>query len=305
MAPDPRPGPAFRFSDLKAAAKRFSADQVTHQAAAMTYYSLLSLFPALLFAVALLGVFGQQSLVTDAARYLSEAGAEKETVDAVSSAVESAVEQKGTAVTALIFGLVTALWGASGALSAAGVALNVVWRVKEGRSFVKKKLNDLVWTALLLVLVALTMVLIFLGGSLAEDVLGKIGLGSTAATAWTILRWPAATITAMLVYAIVYFAAPNVQVRRFQWITPGAIAGVLIWIAASGLFFLYASNFTDYSATYGAFAGAVFLLMWLWLTNIALLFGAELNAAIDVRRSPGLPATYEGPPLPEKVPAKA
>ena len=270
----------------------------------MTYYALLSLFPALLFAVALLGVFGQQSLVSDAGQYLSEAGASKETIDAVTKAVDSAVSQKSTAVTALIFGLATALWGASGALSAAGVALNVVWRVGEGRGFVKKKLNDLMWTAVLLVLVALTFVLIFLGGSLAEDVLGKIGLGSTAATAWSILRWPAAMATAMLVYAIVYFAAPNVEVRRFQWITPGAVLGVVIWILASGLFFLYAANFTDYSATYGAFAGAVFLLMWLWITNLALLFGAELNAAIDVRRSPELPSGYEGPPLPEKVPAK-
>ena len=101
---------------------------------------------------------------------------------------------------------------------------------------------------------------------------------------------------------MLYFAAPNVEVRRFQWITPGAACGVLLWISASALFFLYVSNFSSYSATYGAFAAAVILLVWLWLTNVALLFGAELNAAIDVRRSPDLPRGYDGPPLPAKAP---
>ena len=109
----------------------------------------------------------------------------------------------------------------------------------------------------------------------------------------------------MLIYAVVFYAAPNVEVRRFQWITPGAVFGVVTWIVASALFFLYVSNFSSYSATYGAFAAAVILLVWLWLTNVVLLFGAELNAAIDVRRSPELPAGYDGPPLPAKEPADA
>ena len=272
-------------------------------AAALTYYSLMSLFPALLFAVALLGVFGQQSLIADTADYLKTAGAPKETVDAVTAALDSAQSQRSTAIGALVLGLALSLNSASGAFAAAGRALNRAWRVDEGRGFVRRKANDLLWTLVVVALVLVTFVLIFLGGGLASDVLGLFGLGETAADVWRFARWPAAIVSAMLVYAVLYFAAPNVEVRRFQWITPGAVFGVITWIAASALFFLYVSSFSTYSATYGAFAAAVILLVWLWLTNVVMLFGAELNAAIDVRRSPDLPRSYEGPPLPAKEPA--
>ena len=274
-------------------------------AAALTYYSLMALFPALLVGVAMLGVFGQDSLIGDTADYLKTAGAPRETVDAVTSALESAQSQRSTAITALVLGLVLALNSASSAFGAAGRALNRAWRVDEGRGLVRRKANDLLWTLVLILLVLITTVLVFLGGGLASDVLGLLGLGDTAATVWLYARWPAALLSATLVYAVLYFAAPNVEVRRFQWITPGAVVGVLMWIAASALFFVYVSNFSSYSATYGAFAAVVILLVWLWLTNIAMLFGAELNAAIDVRRSPDLPPGYQGPPLPAKVPAEA
>jgi membrane protein len=277
---------------------------MTDYAAALTYYALMSLFPALLFAVALLGVFGQQGLIDDAAKYLRDAGAPGETVDTVTTAIEGAIGQRGKALTALFIGLATSLYGASGAFGAAGRALNRVWRVEEGRSFVRHKAADVGWTLVVLLLGLVTFVLIFLGGGLAEDVLGEIGLGSTAAGVWQIARWPLALMTAMVIYAVLYFAAPNVKVRRFQLITPGAVVGVTLWIVASAGFFFYVSNFSSYSATYGAFAGAVILLVWLWLTNVAFLFGAELNAAIDLRRSPELPKSYDGPPLPEKVPAE-
>jgi membrane protein len=278
---------------------------MTDSAAALTYYSLMSLFPALLVAVAVLGVFGQESLISDTADYLKTAGAPDDTVNAVTSALQSAQEQKGPARTALVLGLVLSLYSASGAFGAAGRALNRVWRVEEGRGLVRRKAGALLWTLVVLVLVLITFVLIFLGGGLASDVLGWLGLGETAADVWRIVRWPAAIWSATLVYAVVYYAAPNVKIRRFQWITPGAVVGVAIWIAASALFFLYVSNFSSYSATYGAFAAGVILLVWLWLTNVALLFGAELNAAIDVRRSPDLPESYDGPPLPAKVPAES
>ena len=291
------------LADFKAAFKRFQADEMSDRAAALTYYSLMSLFPALLFAVALLGVFGQASLINDAADYLTTAGAPQDTVDSVTSALDSAQSQKGTALTALVLGLGLSLNAASGAFGATGRALNRAWRVEEGRGFARRKANDLMWTLIVLLLVIITFVLVFLGGGLASDVLGLLGLGETAADIWRIVRWPAALASAMLVYAVVYYAAPNVEVRRFQWITPGAVFGVLTWILASALFFVYVSNFSSYSATYGAFAAAVILLVWLWLTNVVLLFGAELNAAIDVRRSPDLPRGYEGPPLPAKVPA--
>jgi membrane protein len=252
-----------------------------------------------------LGVFGQQGLIGDAASYLRDAGAPQDTVDSVTGALKSAQEQRGTAIVALIIGLATALNGASGAFGAAGRALNKIFRVEEGRGFVKHKAFDLAWTLVVMALALVTFVLIFLGGGLASSVFEKIGLGDTAATLWLFLRWPAALCAAMLIYAIVYYAAPNVEVRHFRWITPGAVVGVLLWIAASALFFVYVSNFSSYSATYGAFAGAIILLVWLWVTNLALLFGAELNAVVDLRRAKYLPESYDGPVLPAKEPAEA
>ena len=291
-------------ADFKRAFERFQKDEMTARAAALTYYSLLSLFPALLFGVAVLGFFGQSGLVTDAADYLKTAGAPTDTVDAVTAALESAQRERGTALTALVLGLATALYGASGAFGAVGAALNRVWRVEEGRGFVRHKLHNLAWTLVLVALVLLTCVLVFLGGGLAGDVLGLIGLGETAAAVWRVARWPAALLSAAMIYAVVYYAAPNVEIRRWQWITPGAVFGVLAWIAASGLFFVYVSNFSSYSATYGAFATVVILLIWLWLTNVVLLFGAELNAVVDLRRAPHLPEGYDGPLLPPQHPAE-
>jgi membrane protein len=301
---DPRPGPALKLADFKDAFKRFQRDQMTDRAAALTYYTMLSLFPALLFGVAALGAFGQQALIANAADYLRQAGAPSETVNAVTKALQSAQSQRGTAFTALVLAMVTSLWGASGAFGAVGRALNVVFRVAEGRGFVRKKAHDLGWTAALLVLAVITFVLIFVGGQVAQDLLGTIGLGGVAADVWLIARWPAALLVALLIYAIVYFAAPNVEVPRFQFVTPGALVGVFAWIIASAGFFFYVSNFSSYSATYGAFAAGVILLVWLWVTNVVLLLGAELNAVIDLRRSPELPRSYDGPPLPEKVPAE-
>jgi membrane protein len=296
-------GDAIVAADFKEAFKRFQADEMMDSAAALTYYSLMSLFPALLLAVAALGLFGQASLIGETADYLEQAGAPDSLSGAVTEALDSAQSQKGTALTALLLGLAISLNGASGAFGATGRALNRAWRVEEGRGFVRRKLNDLLWTVVVLALVLVTFVLVFLGGGVASDVLGWIGLGETAADVWRIVRWPLALLSALMVYAVVYFAAPNVEVRHFRLITPGAVFGVLTWIAASALFFVYVSNFSSYSATYGAFAGAVILLVWLWLSNVVLLFGAELNAAIDVRRSPDLPAGYDGPPLPAKAPS--
>jgi membrane protein len=300
---DERPGPVIEAGDFKRAFSRFQKDQVTDHAAALTYYALLSLFPALLFGVALLGFFGQAALITEAARFLVSVGAPADTVDTVTKALQDAQDSRDTALTALVLALATSLYGASGAFGAVGRALNRIWRVEEGRSFVKHKAHDLGWTLVVLALVLITAVLVFLGGALSEFVFEKIGLGATTAEVWRYARWPAAVAAMILIYAVVYYAAPNVEIRRFQWITPGAAFGVLAWLLASAAFFVYVANFGSYQATYGAFAAAVILLVWLWLTNIVLLFGAELNAVIDLRRSPHLPERYDGPPLPPKEPA--
>jgi membrane protein len=250
-----------------------------------------------------LGFFGQQGLINDAANYLHDAGAPSDVTDAVTGALRSAQNKRGTAVGALVLGIATSLYGASGAFGAVGRALNLIWRVEEGRSFVRKKLTDIGYTLLCLALALLTLVLIFLGGSLAGDIFGAIGLGDTVADVWRIVRWPLALCSMMVLYAVLYYAAPNVEVRRFQIITPGAVFGVVTWIVASAAFFIYVSNFSSYGATYGAFAGAVILLVWLYLSCSVLLLGAELNAVIELRRTPQFSESYEGPPLPEKVPA--
>jgi membrane protein len=301
--PADRRGPVVEPGDFKRAFARFQKDTMTQWAAALTYYSLLSLFPALLVAVAVLGLLGEQALVDDAADYLKTAGAPTEVVDAVTAALASAQSQRGTALGAFVVGLATALWGATGAFGSAGAALNQVWRVEEGRGFVKHKAGNLLWTLVLLVLTVVTVVLVFLGGELAGDVLGLIGLGDLA-TIWSVARWPAALLSTMLIYAVVYYAAPNVEIRHWRYITPGAAFGVPAWILASAAFFVYVSEFATYAATYGAFATVVILLIWMWLTNLVLLFGAELNAVIDLRRAPHLPSGYDGPVLPPKDPAQ-
>jgi membrane protein len=274
-----------RPGDFKRAFERYQTDEMSQRAAALTYFALLSLFPALLVAAAVLGVFGQEGLVTDAADYLKDAGAPPETVDAVTKSLESAQRQRGTAVGALVIGLVTALYGASGAFGSVGSALNQVFRVEEGRGFVSHKLQNLAWTIVLLALSLITTALLFLGGGIADDLLGKIGLGDTFATIWAYARWPAALLSTLLIYAIVYYAAPNLEERHWRYITPGAVFGVTAWIIASALFFFYVSNFARYSATYGAFAAVVILLIWLYLTSSVLLLGAELNAVVDQRRA--------------------
>ncbi len=302
---DDRPGPVIEAGDFKRAFKRFQKDQVTDHAAALTYYALLSLFPGLLFGVALLGFFGQEGLISDAASFLVSVGAPSETVEAVTGALEGAQENRSTALTALVLAMATSLYGAAGAFGAVGRALNAIWRVEEGRSFVKHKAHDIGWTLAVMALLLVTAVLVFLGGALSEFVFDQIGLGDTTAAVWRYVRWPAALLAMILIYAVVYFAAPNVEIRRFQWITPGAMFGVLAWLLASAAFFVYVANFSSYQATYGAFAAMVILLVWIWLTNVVLLFGAELNAVVDLRRSPHLSERYDGPPLPAKEPAEA
>ncbi|MDX6706585.1 MAG: rane protein [Solirubrobacteraceae bacterium] len=270
---------------IKRAFKRFQADNMLDHAAALTYYVMMSLFPALLVGVSLLGVLGNQSLVTDAVNYAKDNGAPATVTDALESSLNSIVQNSGGAVSiALVFGIAVALYGASGAFGAAGRALNDVYGVEETRSFIKHKLSDLAWTLVVILLAIVSLFCVFLGGGLAKDLFGTIGLGETAAKIFSVARWLIAIGAVLLIYAIVFAFAPNIQPRRRQIITPGAIAGVLIWIVASAGFFFYVSNFGKYNATYGAFAGAVILLLWLYISNIAFLFGAELNAAVDGAR---------------------
>lgn len=286
---------------VKRAFAKFQADEMTDSAAAMTYYVMMSLFPALLVCIALLGLLGDQSLVADAVRYAREQGAPAEVTDALDASLSATVENAGGAVSAaLAFGVLVALYGASGAFGGAGRALNTVYGVRETRGFIKHKLTDVAWTLAAMALAVVSLVSVFLGAGLAEDIFGVIGLGDTAVAIWSFARWLVAIGAVLLMYAITYSFAPDITPRRLRWITPGAITGVAIWLAASAGFFYYVANFGKYGATYGAFAGAVILLLWLYLSNLAFLFGAELNAQRE--REQRRPSSSPPPPTPQPPP---
>lgn len=261
--------------------KAFYDDQMTHHAAALTYYALMSLFPGLLLGISLLGVLGQYPETYDAIISYLRGVVPEPTLSTADASLRSAIRSKGTAATALAIGSVTALYGATGVLEAARRALNVVFEVEESRSFIRRKATDIGLSLVLLALVLITLILMIVGGSLAVEIFGLLGLGSTAALVWNIGRWPLAAAVAMVVFASVYYVTPNVQHRTFKWITPGAVVGVAVWLCSSAAFFFYVSKIGTINATYGAFTAAVILLVWLWLTNSALLFGAEMNAEIE------------------------
>ena len=261
--------------------RSFYDDQMTHHAAALTYYALMSLFPAVLLALSLLGLLGQYPETYNAIiGYLREV-APASVVDPLDRSLRGALQSKGTAATALVISVAVALYGTTGALEAARRALNVVFEVDAGRSFLRRKTIDVASTFVLMALVLSSLVMVFVGGRFAEDLLGFIGLGSTTARVWNIARWPGALAAAMLVFAFIYYVTPDVQQRSFRWVTPGAAVGVLLWLAASVGFSTYVSKVADVGAIYGTFAGAIVLVAWLWLTNVALLLGAELNAEIE------------------------
>lgn len=278
------------------AGRDFYDDQMTQHAAAMTYYGLMSLFPAILLGLSLLGLLGQypdtyNSLVS----YLREI-VPKETLNALDHSIRGAIRAKGTAATALGIALVTALYGTTGALESTRRALNVVFRVEGGRGFLHRKARDIASSLVLIGLVLVTLVLMFVGGSLADHAFGE-----DAAHVWNLLRWPGAVVVAMFAFAYIYFVTPDLERKEFHVMTPGAIVGVMFWIFFSWAFREYLAAFNSVSAIYGTFAAAIVLVFWVWLTNVSLLFGAELNAAIDRARLLGNSSLAE--PLPTGGPS--
>jgi len=269
----------------------FYRDQGTHHAAALTYYALMSLFPTLLLAVSLLGLLGEypgtyESIVNHLRGVVPDT-----TLAAVDDAVRAAIKGKSTAAVSLAVATLAALYGATGYLEAARRALNVVFEARSGRSFIRRKITDVASTFVLLALVLATLLLMFAGGGVADEVLGR-----HAASIWRIARWPGALASALLVFSSIYYVTPDVQHRAFRWITPGALAGVALWLAASAAFSTYLSNFKSFNVTYGSFAAAIILLVWLWLTNVALMLGAEVNAEIEREKE-----MAEGLPEPETL----
>jgi membrane protein len=262
--------------------KAFYDDQMTHHAAALTYYALMSLFPAVLLALSLLGLIGQYPETYDAIVHYLHDVAPASVVDPVDRSLRAAFQSKGTAATTLVIGIVVAFYGMTGALEATRRALNVVFELEgTGRSFLRRKTIDVLLALVLMVLVLASLVMVFVGGRVGRDLLGFVGLGSTGADIWSVARWPGAVLVAMLVFALIYYVTPDVKPRGFRWITPGAGVGVVAWLVASVALSQYVSRVGDVGALYGTFTAAILLVAWLWLTNVALLYGAELNAEIE------------------------
>jgi membrane protein len=228
--------------------------------------------------VSLLGLLGQYPQTYNSViAYLRDV-VPPDTLSAVDASIKRAIQHKGNATTGLVIGVVTALYGTTGVLESARRGLNVVFGVESGRSFLHRKARDIASSFILIGLVLVTLILVFVGGTLADHVFG-------GAHAWNIVRWPLAVVVAMLAFAYVYYVTPDLQERQFKLMTPGAVVAVIIWIAISYAFSQYLSHYSEINAIYGTFAGAIILVAWVWLTNVSLLFGAELNSALNRERA--------------------
>lgn len=269
---------------LPRAVKNLRADGMTDFAAAMTYHTLQALFPAVIACFSLAAIFGGTSLLDRILDYVFSASPDIR--NSIKPALTSAVSSHGTAGVFGVLGILLALNSASGAFQAAGRALNIVGGVKESRGFIHQKLNAIGATLLLMALAIMTLALIVVGGGFAKDIFHGLGLPEGLAEGWNWARFPVAFVLAVVIYALIYYLAPDEVESRFSLWSAGAAVGVAVWLLASLLFYLYISMFAPYAKTYGAIAGIVILLVWLWLTNLALLLGAEVNAALAGKQTP-------------------
>jgi membrane protein len=290
---------------LKRTVKEFQEDNLTDWAAALTYYGVMSLFPMLIALVAVLGLVGQESSIDTLLGSFREAG-----LGTVASNVEEplhgVVEAKGGAGALLTVGLLGSLWAASGYLGAFMRAANQIYEVREGRPFWKLRPIQVGLTLLGVFFLSLVAIGLVVTGPFAEAVGNAVGLGSTAVTVWSIAKWPVMLLIVMTIVASLYYIAPNVRQPRFRWITPGGILAVVLWVLASVGFGFYVANFGSYNATYGTLGGVITFLVWMWISNLALLLGAEFDAELEREREllAGLPAEQELK-LPPREPASS
>jgi membrane protein len=264
---------------VKKTFREFSKDQCTDLAAALTYYAVLALFPAILALVSLLGLFGQGQKGTDALM-----GIVKDVAPSAANTLQGVITQLTQSHAAgftLIIGLLGALWSASGYIGAFGRAMNRIYQIDEGRPFLKLRPMQLLVTLIAVVLAALVAVALVISGPVADAIGRAIGVGGTAVTIWNIVKWPVMLAVVIVIVAILYYATPNIKQPKFKWISLGAIIAVLVWILASVGLGFYVANFSSYNKTYGSLAGVIVFLLWLWITNLALLFGAEINSETE------------------------
>ena len=268
---------------LKRSVAEFKEDNLTDWAAALTYYAVLAIFPALLAFVSILGLIGEsatQPLIDNLGSVAP--GPAKEIF---TSAIENLQGSKGAAGVFFIIGILAAIWSASGYIAAFMRASNAIYDIEEGRPIWKTLPVRVGLTVLLMVLTALSAIAVTLSGGLAKEVGGGDRPRRHGDQAWNIAKWPVMLLMVSVMFAVLYWAAPNVKQPGFKWVTPGGILAVLGWVIASAAFAFYVANFGSYNKTYGAMAGPIVFLVWLWISNIMILLGAEFNAELERGRA--------------------
>ncbi|MBV9292860.1 MAG: YihY/virulence factor BrkB family protein [Frankiales bacterium] len=266
---------------------------MTDWAAALTYYGVLSIFPALIAIVSIVGLLGHSAATSLQKNLGSFAPGPAKSI--ISSSINGLAANRGSAGILFIVGLAAALWSASGYIAAFMRASNAIWDVEEGRPVWKTIPVRLGVTLVVVVLLAVSAIAVVLTGGLATKAGQLLGLGSTFITVWNIAKWPVLLLIVATVFAILYYASPNVKHPKFQWVTPGGIIDVLTWVVASAAFAFYVANFGSYNKTYGSIGAVIVFLVWIWISNVALLFGAEFNAELERGRQiqDGYPADRE------------
>ncbi|MFD0314843.1 YihY/virulence factor BrkB family protein [Streptomyces flavalbus] len=268
---------------LKGTLREFKDDELTDRAAALTYYAVLALFPALLVLVSLLGLAGKST--TDKVLDNINQFAPGAVRDILTNAVQQLQNNSGVGSIMAIVGLVLAVWSASGYIAAFIRASNAVYDMPEGRPAWKILPVRFALTLSLLVLAVVSALIVVLTGSMADRVGEALGIGDTALTVWSIAKWPVLVLLVTLMIAILYWASPNAKVKGWRWITPGSFLALVIWLVASAGFAFYVANFASYNKTYGTMAGVIIFLVWLWITNLAILLGLEFDAETARQRA--------------------
>lgn len=260
--------------------REFSEDQCTDLAAGLTYYAVLSIFPAAIALLSLVGVVGNPTTTVNKIMEILQPLVSSSTLNAVKPPLDQLANSHAAGI-GLVIGLLGALWSASGYVGAFGRSINHIYGMGEGRPFWKLRPIMLLVTLVAIVLMAAVMVMLVVSGPVAQSIGSAVGLGSQAVTLWNWLKWPVILIVVIMIVAMLYYATPNVKQPRFRLISPGAAIAIVVWLVASAAFGIYVATFSSYNKTYGSLAGAVVGLLWLWLTNLALLFGAEFDAELE------------------------
>ena len=297
------------FGTFKRVVAGFRDDNLTDWAAALTYYAVLSIFPAFIALISILGLVVDPATITRVVTDVVAQLGPESAVNTFKGPIQEISNNQSTALLGLIFGVAVALWTASNYVGAFMRASNSIYAREEGRPFWKLRPFQVAVTLVLVLMAAMVVLALIVSGPIAEAIGNAVGLGSTAVTVWDIAKWPVLLVVVMLMLAILYWSAPNAKPAGFRWVSPGSVVAVVVWILASAGFAFYVANFGSYDKTYGTLGGVIVFLVWMWITNIAVLLGAEINAETERARelAAGVPgaeediqAPYRGVPKEEK-----